>query len=298
MNFLQKYMADNFHEEDYSYQAVCKSFNKHFPNSSIDEINLIKVRDEHDPLIVFMLGNEKICFNTDRSCEKCGIDCYWFTVNTIKLSTNIISDGDMSLLENSKNDIEYELYPFEQGDELTLEELGFDKDTIGEPTYFETEEDIPWNNLKVRIGDNGDGITYSVYKNEIIISGICDKSYSLQEGDSFSAYYQCDNMLIIRNCGDVSSVVVIKKNMKMSNIFYEKPTDFDDSSIDWAVQFKMIIGGSMHTLKFQTAELQERWKNTIWKNQGDILQDFTWKICEGEETHVWYFVSEEERDKY
>lgn len=35
------------------------------------------------------------------------------------------------------------------------------------------------------------------------------------------------------------------------------------------------------------------------KNHGDILKDFNYKIYEGEEeSYVWYFVSEEERNKF
>lgn len=76
--------------------------------------------------------------------------------------------------------------------------------------------------------------------------------------------------------------------------------EFDDSLIDWKVKFRMIIGGSWHTLKFQTKDLSEKWKYyTFMKNQGDILKDFNYKIYEGEEeSYVWYFVSEEERNKF
>lgn len=53
---------------------------------------------------------------------------------------------------------------------------------------------------------------YYIIKDNTIISGFLDPDTHFQQGDSYTiCYLTSDNNLVVRNCGDVSSIVIIKK---------------------------------------------------------------------------------------
>jgi len=218
-SLLAEHISDQlvlYREED--YEDAYRSFKNHFPDNQISDLQLIKNRtDRGDEIIVFRLDGNLVCFNANRRCDKCHDSCFWYTVNKMIVSSKgIYKIGNMDydvpeLIPGSSDRISYEVYPFEQGDELTLSELGLNECSLPEPNYFEEDEDVNWSNdLTLRVGENDKGITYSIYDGDKFISGLCDPSYSLQLGDAFSASYRYGNDLVIRNCGDVSSVVIIK----------------------------------------------------------------------------------------
>ena len=206
-----------YRDEDYA--DAYASFRNHFPNSQILDLEYVKARVEqgYDPLIVFRLNGNLICYNAERYCDKCDCDCFWYTIDKMVVSQNSnqkIGNMDCSvpeLMPGSTDRITYEIYPFEQGDALELSELGLKEQSLGEPNYFEEDEEVNWiDGLTLRVGENDKGITYTIYDGDQFISGLCDSSYSLQLGDAWSASYRYGTDLVIRNCGDVSSTVIIR----------------------------------------------------------------------------------------
>ena len=200
-------------QEYVTYKDVCKSFSKHFPNKSIDDLELIEIRN--DECVTFKLERDLVCFRVENWCEECTNDvCFWRIIyrKIINVKNKCVEKDceDIKLLNGSSDLISYELYPFEQTHEFELSELGYDVKILGEPTFFEEDDEIKWNDYIVKVGEeNNGGLTYSIYLNNSFVSGICDQTYSLQLGDGHSAYYVTKDKLYIENCGDVSSVVVI-----------------------------------------------------------------------------------------
>ena len=201
-------------EEYITYEDVCNCFNKHFPNKSINDLNLIEIRNDNhsDIRVTFKLDENVVCFILEGYYydDNCGNGCFWRTIDRKIVDINH-SCEDITIIDGSTDLISYEIYPFEQTHEFTLTELGFPIKKCESPSYFEENDEIKWTNgYVVKVGENDKGITYSVYLNDKFISGICDQSYSLQLGDGYSEYHMLDNTLCIENCGDVSSIVIIK----------------------------------------------------------------------------------------
>ncbi len=172
----------------------------------------------------------------------------------MELSTNgLINDSNIFkssaspvLLGNSCDGISYKLYPFKQGDEKALSELGindsiteiyskyetwppnvinFDNhdDFFGQDEKFQCNAKYEWiDGMILYIGSRIDSdsfmignfmfaanVVYLVGKDYEIISGFFDKSSHYQMGDCDTYAYLWDNEIVIQNCGDVSSVVIV-----------------------------------------------------------------------------------------
>lgn len=114
-----------------------------------------------------------------------------------------------ALIPDSCDYISYKLYPFDQGEELTLEEIGLD---VGE--LVELESGVNDNDVFVVIVNSTMSITiaanvYSVTINGVA-SGFTDTTGSFQLGDGETTGYLYNGKdVVIENRGDVSSVVVI-----------------------------------------------------------------------------------------
>lgn len=142
------------------------------------------------------------------------------------------TETSLEMLEDISDKIEYEFYPTEQCEEIPAEIL-YNKLTPAKKSdysaldqdYFEkselTEFDYTWNwgHLKVSIlGTVSNEVVYLVYdQTGKILSGFVDTvtTYQTGDGDTKAWINEYDD-LVIENCGDVSSLVVIKiaKNAK------------------------------------------------------------------------------------
>lgn len=138
---------------------------------------------------------------------------------------------------------EYALYPFEQGSERSLEDLGIrpttelvarQNDTFDQPFEYDgPEEDTPtehwmecdWGQLTLYHTGTGrimceDGVwglcgrqsvVYRICDSEgRIVGGFRDYQTTYQMGDCVTNFYEWEGRLVVQNCGDVSSVVVIQ----------------------------------------------------------------------------------------
>lgn len=109
------------------------------------------------------------------------------------------------------------------------------------------------------------------FGDEIILSFFSSKEKTLDD------IYQCfeieeakhlTEMILMRIDGELiqyrqEGKITIKDLIWMYNEKTENGPkmilhEFDDSLINWEVKFRMIIGGSWHTLKFQTKDLSEK----------------------------------------
>ena len=113
------------------------------------------------------------------------------------------------LLPNSSSTIEYELYVFEDLQEIPLNVL-FPNDKLKKIKFDDSDDFkyvVPWiNGLTLEIGSNR---TYKVLLNGNFLSGFTDDVANFQIGDCNTIAYK-NNDLIIHNNGDVSSIVVVK----------------------------------------------------------------------------------------
>jgi len=229
-----KHMGPDYCEE------VISSFNNHFPYQ-----NMSKLQDGKNLYdgMVFNLDGCPVRFVKDNEynpCDTCNTDCFWSIVTKIDASTgSIIKYGDpyvgVEMMNNTNDGIKFGLYPFEQGKEIPLKCLGYKKKEMvkvdgtefwpykemvfkNQTNIFRSQDEkflcemtFKWkNDLMLHIGEIGSEVVYIVAKDDQIVSGFYDEITAFQRGDGFTTGYLQGGDLIIENCGDVSSVVVIK----------------------------------------------------------------------------------------
>lgn len=124
----------------------------------------------------------------------------------------------VKLLENSSRDIEYVLYPFEQGNELPLNYLVINDgeyldDSSLKQIYYngcELHHEIKWTDELTLVLDHDE--PYKILSNGKFLSGFSDDPTHFQLGDGCTIVYTDKHSnLIVCQHGDVSSVVIIKK---------------------------------------------------------------------------------------
>lgn len=136
----------------------------------------------------------------------------------------------------------------------------------------------------------------------------CDTVITIEEdsqkfSDSFVRYLDDVDDVIRYLVVDKDSDTTLEEIINMYRALPDLPKlhiyQFAENSINWEVDTKMIIGEEPHTLKFQTKELHETWKQKVWNPPYSIIHDFVYKIYEDEdETFVWYFVNEEDKRRF
>ena len=206
---------------DEEYLDIFRSFLKHYWNVDPDKLKFVANRlDSTDPLVVFKLEKELICCSNDLTCslEDACECCYWRSVKCITLDqmNQNINDDLQIVGKNKYNTVtSIDLYPFEQTEEMSLVELGFDEALLEKMEYDQNETDYNIiidvsivSHTWITIGHNSEGITYYVYENGIIQYGFIDTAYNYQNGDGETNVYRYEDSIIIQNYGDVSSVVV------------------------------------------------------------------------------------------
>jgi hypothetical protein len=198
-------------------KAAEEAFQQQFPGSDMKSMTHL---GEHYGYQFFLLDNLRIV----------GLETFrgpsFFEIERVMLS----SKGATCLHNNNeastKNNVElitddgvitYELYPFEQGYEVSLEillkVLGLDATEVQQ---LETEnEDSDDGSFLCRVDDAttihvSDDQVYSICKNDEIVSACRGPDYEYQLGpDTRCFFVKKKDMLIIDNRGDVSSVIVV-----------------------------------------------------------------------------------------
>ena len=221
-----------YHLYDHSddmYNYIYESFQNHYPTLKVEDLMFVKTRilNNRDPLIIFKTiidSCERLiyCTNDLESCLANCECCCWRDIDRIIINENGITmapDTDMAevnIICSQETPVvkSFELYPFEQTF-FTLDELGFNEDYLLRITSSSPEYDenlvIKWNDqVYVKVGkDESNNLSYCVYANDKLNCGFVDITYSYQLGDGDTNIYRNENTMIIENCGDVSSVVVI-----------------------------------------------------------------------------------------
>ena len=175
----------------------------------INNLKLIYTSPNNDTS-VYSLGDKIVGAH---NCDE------WFNVPYINLSNEHPSNEEhfIKLLNKSSDNICYDLYPFEQCGEVPLEALGINVQNL----KVIDEGSVPkcLKDYEVEMSfEYGDGFTisiaesnYYISKNNEIISGFSDPETHFQLGDGCTNCYLADTgELIIENCGDVSSTVIVK----------------------------------------------------------------------------------------
>ena len=233
MDQLKKLIEGTKFENDFN--NICQQFVNLFPNDKLEELQYIhSLPDKRNPRITFRLDDRILCCTINE-------DDVWRTV----LKYSVTSEGcrqiggfdenpndakeKLPTIWKDANDISYELYPFEQGCELTLPELGFNKDELTLCGTIDADEASIGDLLQDRniskylfesanisyriIRDPDYGQIYVIFKDGVEFAGVNTHSYAYQSGDCRTNVYlyNYDNgeAIIIENDGDVSSVVVI-----------------------------------------------------------------------------------------
>lgn len=196
--------------EEFDIDEIISAFHETFPNENSNNLKLICPTKKDEDVYYFSLDDKII-----------GLVYYetWFMGTKIELSTNGMKvtgkyDVDFfntKLLDNSCDDISYELYPFEQCEEIISEVL------IGKQKlkFLGKADDCDMSRIKIKndmfLEIHNVGDVYKIVKNNKVISGFIDTDTNFQLGDGNTSVYEMKNgNILIENNGDVSSTVIIK----------------------------------------------------------------------------------------
>lgn len=170
-----------------------------------------------------IVDGDSALFKFHDSCnvyKYCICDPTWSVLyNRNRLMVGVKSPLEgVRLLKKSSKNIEYILYPFEQADEYDLKYLSLDGKKFIDLTklsevcncHSEQNCTIKWSN-ELTLEIDGTSSTYTVLLNGEFLSGFSDEESYFQSGDNCTKSYLYKNNLIVHQCGDVSSVVIIKK---------------------------------------------------------------------------------------
>jgi hypothetical protein len=200
---------------------IVEDFKKTFPEHNIKDLTFTKELKNSNEDVISLFSHKKnknmiFCYNHE--------DCFWHIIDKVLLSPNskivICKDNENDdedgivpkLVKNSCNEIEYELYPMEQGSEIEFNYIDMDEDDLEE---LDSSGDMA---MKIKINDElmlkidyDHEMSYKIYKNKKRVSGFTDEPTTYQLGDGGTTVYLYKKKdLIVHNYGDVSSIVIIK----------------------------------------------------------------------------------------
>lgn len=190
--------------DDEDIQSIYTSFNEKF-HTTIDK--LIYIGESIDASqISFYLDSDIVIYFGDYE-EWCKL--VWFELEGEK----IIFHGDNPLwYDVCYSDCKKKmiLYPFEQGKEVSLRNLGFSKNVVYLGEIY--DDRFTYGDYTIMIAGNGDSYTLLQKiddNDQMLISKFDSNCTSFQLGDgSTTVYLHNDTDLIVSNDGDVSSIVV------------------------------------------------------------------------------------------
>ena len=214
IKLLTKLCSVNYEDDDTNHENILhiiEQFKEYLPDYDINKLDLVSKFYDNNYPHVFRLDSKLIGLKKD----------VWFEVPVIHLSTESPDNNfGIKLIDDCDNTISYELYPFEQSNEISLEtiikknELQKVNPTTAYKSFNKCLDTIDikyeWiNDMFLYIGEEG----YYIVKNHKIISAFLDPETHFQSGDFDTiCYLTNDGNLVIHNCGDVSSIVIIKYN--------------------------------------------------------------------------------------
>lgn len=218
--FNKLLLIDEYNDDQYKQIEMFKSsFNEctDLSNYSIDNLQFLCIEDDEENALFtfpntcivaryfFVFFDEPTSWSVPERHELC-------------VGTTSTLNG-VELLDNSSHAIQYVLYPFEQCCDLPLSYLiptmGTFLDTSSLTQIYESgcklHHQIKWSdNLTLVFYDNKQ---YKVMLNGNFLSGFSDNPTHFQLGDCGTlAYIDKYDNLIVCQYGDVSSVVIVKKN--------------------------------------------------------------------------------------
>lgn len=233
--------CSDYYDED-MYEKIYDSFQNHYPKVQIKDLIYVKKRltPSEDPVIVFRLFDcciaewRLIYCSNDLQCDKAKTSrcecCCWSSVDriTIEINSGIVKKTHgcdiyttPEIFTANINSLHHfvvksiDLYPFNQGQEMSLSELGFKVDCLQTLISSTTIDEnynltVKWSDhISIWVGQDEGKIIYKILVNGKIETGLVDKYCTYQQGDHETNFYKYGSSMIIEHCGDVSSVVVI-----------------------------------------------------------------------------------------
>lgn len=218
--FFKQLFSDNNYNNDQDDQDEQIEL---FKSTFIECVDLSDYNIEDLHFLCIEDDGENALFTFPNSCiiaRYCFEDSWWKVPERHELVVGKTSTLDgVELLENSSRDIEYVLYPFEQCCDLPMSYLiptmgtFLDESSLKEiyENDCELHHEIRWTNELTLILDHEE--PYKLFLNGKFLSGFSDEPAHFQLGDGCTiAYTDKNDNLIVCQHGDVSSVVIIKKN--------------------------------------------------------------------------------------
>ncbi len=137
-------------------------------------------------------------------------DYTWGKLEKEYLDTNNPISETTCLMKDSSNKISYVLKKIDDTFYPIIDDMvNFNILTVIEPNWDDIDKkSVKWvDNIEIKIEDN----KYILMKNNEFFSGFEDVENCFQPGDAFITVYtnKCNNKLIIKNIGDVSSIIEI-----------------------------------------------------------------------------------------
>lgn len=228
--FEKLFVIDSYtYDQDEQIEMFKSSFQEcdDLSNYNINDLQFLCIADD----------NENALFTFPNSCIVARYFCFdptWSVPERHELIVGTKSTlEDVKLLENSSHDIEYVLYPFDQDFNLQMSYLMptlgtfLDKSSLKEiyNNGSKLHHKIKWTDELTVVLDHDE--PYKVLLNGKFLSGFSDDPTHFQLGDCCTiAYTDKNDNLIICQHGDVSSVVIIKKNFNCNTM--DQPYDYDN----------------------------------------------------------------------
>lgn len=201
---MEKASGDNYFKayfKEYGLQNIRDSFINYNKNINIDDLIFITLGYGK---AIFTYNNNFMFYDVEESI--------WGTILHEVLNTTTNSNY-AKMMENSSTNIEYILYPFENDTDLIIAiraenltdmagAIEIQHDEIDETRVYVLE-----NGYKLYI-DEG---SYIIKKDDHFVSGFIDDNCNFQLGDCMTQAYILNNgNIIVYNCGDVPSAVIIR----------------------------------------------------------------------------------------
>jgi hypothetical protein len=217
-DFLQKHVKNIMDKFASSFHQYNPLLTKYYVN----DLRLLCV-DKSDETALFTIPRTGIVTRFYFEDEP-----FWHIPERHELKVGLPSTLDgVQLLPDSSDQIEYVLYPFEQGCDLPLKYL---IPTIGGKflsplkTIYHMDEcklhhRIKWTDEFTLLIDHDE--PYKIIRNDdgTVVSGFIDESAHFQIGDACTlAHLDDQGNLIVCQGGDVSSVVIVKNTNKKKRI--------------------------------------------------------------------------------
>lgn len=201
--YFKAYFKENSGLQNIRDSSIFKSLINYNKNINIDDLIFITL--DYGKAI-FTYNNNFMFYDVEESI--------WGTnlhevLNTTTNSNSIYA----KLMENSSTNIEYILYPFENDTDLII---AIRAENLTDMAGAIEIQDDEIDETRVYVLENGyklyiDEGSYIIKKDDHFVSGFIDDNCNFQLGDCMTQAYILNNgNIIVYNCGDVPSAVIIR----------------------------------------------------------------------------------------